>query len=113
MRRRSRELPAALDAEPVLALQFRRDLVPDDRVDLLELGVLVAGICLADDPLRRVHAGDDSRSVCHPVRTATVFAAEGHANRHGLYPLDREFRNGLDKGGLGHAGVDRVSLPSA
>jgi hypothetical protein len=47
--RRPGELPAALDRKGVLADQTRSDLLADDAVDLEQVGVLVAGVGLADD----------------------------------------------------------------
>ena len=71
-RRGPRELPAPLDAEGVLADQARSDLGPDDRVDLVEPGVLVAAVRLADDALLGADSGDDRRAVGHLVRAAVV-----------------------------------------
>ena len=85
-----RELPAALDLERVLADQPRLDLVPDDREDLVERRILVAGVRLAHDALARVDARDHRGPLRHAVVAAREHAGERHAKGHDLDPLDRE-----------------------
>ncbi len=89
-RRGPGELPAALDLERVLADQPRLDLVPDDREDLVERCILVAGVRLADDALARVDARDHRGALRHAVVAAREHAGERHAKRHDLDALDRE-----------------------
>ena len=92
-RRRPGELPAALDAEGVLADQARRDLRPHDRVDLVEARVLVAAVRLADDALLGADPGHDRRAVGHLVRAAVVGLGERHTDRDRLDLRDRQARD--------------------
>ena len=93
VRRRSRQLPAALDREGVAAGQGGRDLVVDDRVDLEQARVLVPRVGLADDPLARVDARDNRRAVGHLVVAAPVHTAQRDPDRDRLDALDREARH--------------------
>ena len=92
-RGRACELPAALDAERVLADQPRRDLRPQDLVDLVEAGVLVTAVGLADDALLGTDPRHDRRAVRHLVRAAAVGLRERHADRDRLDLGDREARD--------------------
>ncbi len=92
-RRRPRELPAALDPERVLADQPRRDLGPEDLVDLVEARVLVAAVGLADDALLRAQPRHDRRAVRHLVRAAAVGLRERDADRDRLDLRDRQARD--------------------
>jgi hypothetical protein len=96
VRRRSRQLPAALDGDGVPADEVRLDLVVDDAHDVGEPGVLVARVRLADDALVGVHARDHRRPVRHAVVAPRVRARERDADRHGLDPGDRKPLDGLD-----------------
>ena len=92
-RRRPGELPAALDAEGVLADQARRDLCAHDRVDLVEARVLVAAVGLADDALLGSDPGHDRRAVGHLVPAAVVGLCKRHTDRDRLDLGDRQGRD--------------------
>jgi hypothetical protein len=100
-RHRSGEIPAALGGERVLAHERGRDLVADDRVDLEQPGVLVAGVGLADHPFARVDARDDRRAMGHLVVAAAVDAAQRDPDRERLDALDRQVRH---RSGAGNGG---------
>ena len=89
-RHRSGELPAALDGQGILADQARRDLLVDDPIDLEQVRILVACICLARHALVGVDAGDDGRPMGHPVGAALVGTREWHANRDRLDGADSQ-----------------------
>ena len=89
-RRRPRLLPTQLHGAGIEADQLRSDLVADDARDLLEAGVLVAGVRLTDDSRGRVHLGDDRRAMGHAVLAAAIRSVERDANRDEVDSFDRQ-----------------------